>query len=65
MAKQRLFPERPEPDGQTRATPHERFAKFAASVVRVPKSEVDQREREWKQGHSNEPPGPRKPPVSR
>ena len=47
MSKQRLFPERPEPRDDGR-NPKERFSDLASKLFTVPKSEIDEREREWK-----------------
>ena len=48
MAKQRLFPKTPKDKDDTRK-PHEKFADLARAVVRVPKSEIDEREHKWEQ----------------
>ena len=45
VAKEKLFPEKPESD---RRDPHKRFSDFAAKIVTVPKSEIDAREKTWK-----------------
>lgn len=43
VAKQKLFPPR-APD---KRKPHDKFSDFAAKVVTVPKSEIDEREKRW------------------
>jgi hypothetical protein len=43
MAKQRLFPKA----ASDKREPHERFNALAAKVITVPKTEIDQREKEW------------------
>jgi hypothetical protein len=45
MAKEKLFPKVPADD---KLEPHDKFADFAAKVVTVPKSEIDEREKEWR-----------------
>jgi hypothetical protein len=47
MAKQKLFPEPPKVDEDTRK-PHERFRAFAGLVVATDKKTIDQREDAWK-----------------
>jgi hypothetical protein len=49
MAKQRLFPEPPQPDDSR--NPHERFEDLAIRIVNVPKSEIEKREKKWHSGH--------------
>jgi hypothetical protein len=48
MAKQKLFPERPEPPPDDTREPRERFADLATAVFTVPKSEIDKREKRWR-----------------
>jgi len=47
MAKQRLFPEPPNQDDDKK--PRERFDELATKVFTVPKSEIDKREKQWRQ----------------
>jgi hypothetical protein len=47
MAKQKLFPERPDADENDTRQPHERFTDLASRIVNVPKEEVDKREQQW------------------
>lgn len=44
MAKERLFPTAPADD---KREPHDKFTEFASKIVTVPKSDVDEREKEW------------------
>ena len=44
MAKQRLFP---EPEGDKR-DPKKRFDETASKVFSIPKPEIDEREKEWR-----------------
>ena len=44
MAKEKLFPKAPADD---KREPHDKFSDFAAKIVTVPKSEIDQREQAW------------------
>ena len=44
MAKQRLFP---KTRNQDQREPHDRFADLAKRVVTVPKTEIDEREKQW------------------
>lgn len=48
MPRERLFPKPPDESGPR--TPYERFSDLASKVLRVPKEEIDKREKEWKQG---------------
>ncbi len=48
MKAKREEPERPPP-GQT---PFERFTEFARRIIAVPKSEVAEREREYREGRA-------------
>ena len=52
MAKQRLFPEKARSDTRE---PHERFADLARKVVAVPKSDIDERERQWRRAKTRRP----------
>jgi len=52
MAKQRLIPKAPEDDTRE---PHEKFEDFAAKIVTVPKSEIDEREKQWKRHKQRQP----------
>jgi hypothetical protein len=45
MAKQRLFP---EPQKDDKRAPHEKFADVASKVFSVPKAEIDEREKQWR-----------------
>lgn len=45
MAKEKLFPKAPDDD---KREPHDKFSDFAAKIVAVPKSEIDEREKEWR-----------------
>ena len=47
MAKQRLFPEPPKSPNDNR-DPRERFSDLATTIFTVPKSEIDEREKEWR-----------------
>ena len=47
MGREKLFPPQEKTDGQDDRTPHERFSDLATRVLRVPKSEIDKRERKW------------------
>lgn len=49
VAREKLIPPTQDADDDTRK-PHERFEDLAARLMRVPKAEVDKREREWLQG---------------
>jgi hypothetical protein len=44
MAKERLFPPKTAVD---KREPHDKFSDFALKVVTVPKSEIDEREKQW------------------
>jgi len=46
VAKEKLFPAG-EAAPSDKREPHERFADLASKIVNVPKSEIDEREREW------------------
>lgn len=54
MAKQRLFPET-ERTPDDKRQPHERFSDLAAKVVTVPKSEIDEREKQWRSQKTKPP----------
>ena len=45
MANQRLFP---EPESNEKREPKKRFHETASKVFSVPKSEIDEREKEWR-----------------
>lgn len=45
MAKERLFPSKAA-DDDTRK-PHDKFSDLASQIVTVPKSEIDEREKQW------------------
>jgi hypothetical protein len=45
VAKEKLIPEPPETDG---TGPRARFRELGASVFSVPKSEIDEREAQWR-----------------
>jgi hypothetical protein len=53
MAKEKLFPPK-APDNDERE-PHTKFSDLASKVVTVPKSEIDQRERKWKERRKGSP----------
>ncbi len=40
----------PEPKSTKEETPFERFKKFTAEIISVPRSEIQKREAEWKKG---------------
>lgn len=44
--REKLFPE-PERDPEVDQKPYEHFADLATKVLRVPKAEIDKREKEW------------------
>ena len=44
MAKDKLISERPKSD---EPNPHKRFEEFASKIVTVPKSTIDEREKQW------------------
>lgn len=44
MAKDKLFPKPPADD---KRAPHDKFSDFAQKIVTVPKSEIDEREKQW------------------
>jgi hypothetical protein len=48
MAKQKLFPAETPPIPDDTRKPHERFSDLAGGVLRVTKSEIDEREKAWK-----------------
>lgn len=50
MTRPKLFPEPREAHDDDKK-PQERYEDFASKVLRVPKSEIDKREREWKREH--------------
>lgn len=52
MAKQRLFPEPPDPD---KAGSRQQFDKLASKVFGVPKSEIDEREKQWRKSKHARP----------
>lgn len=52
MAKQRLFTEPPKID-DTR-TPKQRFDALAAKVLSVPKTEIDNREKQWQKDRAEQ-----------
>jgi hypothetical protein len=45
MAKQRLFPEPPKDEQHD---PKKRFSDLATKIFTVPKSEIDEREKQWR-----------------
>jgi hypothetical protein len=45
MTKPRLFPEPPESD---KRKPEDRLKDLATKVLSVPKSEIDKREKQWR-----------------
>jgi hypothetical protein len=47
MAKQRLFPEADKTADDERE-PHERFSDLATKIFTVPKTKIDEREKQWK-----------------
>jgi hypothetical protein len=52
MAKEKLFP--PRAPGDDTRKPHDKFSNFASKVVTVPKSQIDEREKQWKRAkHKN------------
>ena len=55
MAKQRLFPELPEDDART---PETRFSDLGSKVFSVPKSTIDERDKEWQRLKRAAPPKP-------
>jgi hypothetical protein len=46
MAKQRLFPEKQSDDDKR--DPKERFSDVASKVFSTPKSEIDERDKQWR-----------------
>ena len=51
MAKQRLFPE-PEKQSDTNVGTRENFKSIASKVFSVTKSEIDERDKRWREEHS-------------
>lgn len=49
MAKQRLFPRQQPPSDTNNRKPHDKFSDLAAKIVTVPKSEIDEREKDWQE----------------
>jgi len=45
VAKEKLFP--PKAPDEDERKPHDKFSDFASKIVTVPKSEIDERERQW------------------
>jgi hypothetical protein len=48
MAKQRLFPEPQKTSDDDKTGTREQFEHVASRVFSVPKSEIDKREKQWK-----------------
>lgn len=49
MAKAKVFPKAPANDKQE---PHQKFADFAARIIRVPKTAIDERDERWQKARS-------------
>jgi hypothetical protein len=51
MAKEKLFPTKAPDDDQR--DPHDKFSDLASKVVTVPKSEIDERDKQWQRNKSS------------
>lgn len=49
MAKAKLFP---RPPASTTQDPHQKFSDFAAQIIKVPKSAIEQRDERWQKARS-------------
>jgi hypothetical protein len=53
VAREKLFP-KPADDADDKRKPYERFSELAVKILRVPKAEIDDREKEWRKNHSKD-----------
>ncbi len=52
MAKQRLFPKTETTD---KHDPHENFQRLAATILKVSKADIDEREKKWREQKGKSP----------